>query len=406
MLSIAPAGRRFLLSPAAAAIAVLFITSSALGQAGDPFAPGPAGTPGSTPNPASAPPGTVPRDARPDDARAPQGADQTIDLRPKYRAGEQLRYVMQLDSRNRVQPVTPSKDRAEDEELTTDQQQNQRVGLLIRVVEAGPEGAKLQLVYESIRLSLDLPGGRAEFDSTRPRTPASPASQPATRPAPPSPGAPAQPPIDEDMSKLLEQLISPMVGTTLDLTTDASGNITKVSGGDALSGAGAFADLLKSLTQGGAAGGPAGTGGAGGIPGLSGMPGMPGMPGASAPGGNWLTGSSGASVPRRVGESWTNTDALGSTPAGPMNMVTTHTLRSASGNSATVTFQGRATGTGSSSGSRTQTEGSQYTGQYVWDTRAGQLKTMQSEMNTSTTGQIGTRPVRMSSQTSVQVRRQ
>lgn len=405
--------------PVVAVLATLLAASAALAQAGDPFAPGSPTPPASNPKPAT--PSTPPAQPAPGQVSTPvdttpppgQPGGQQIDLRPKYRAGEQMRYVMQLDSRNRVKPVTPAKDPAEDEDVTSDQQQNTRLGLLVRVVQSGPEGAKLQVVYESIRLSLDLPGGRAEFDSTRPTTPASPSTNPSTKPTPrpaparsPSPastppGAPAQPAIDEDMSKLLEQLISPMIGTTLELTTDPSGNVTSVTGGDALSGAGAFADLLKGLTQ-----GAGGAGGGGAMPGVGGLTGLPGMPGTTPSGGNWLSGTSGSAGLRRVGESWTNTDALGSTPAGPMNMVTTHTLRSASGSTATVTFQGRATGTGSAAGSKTQVEGSQYAGQYVWDTRAGQLQTMQSEMSTSTTGQIGTRPVRMSSQTNINVRRQ
>jgi hypothetical protein len=387
-----------------AGLAVLMgVPAAALAQAGDPgsLAPGAPASKPSRPGAGAAPGGKS--------ADSP-GASDRVDLRPRFRVGESMRYVMQIDSRNRLAPVTPSRDPAQDADVSMDQGQSQRIGLKIDVTAAGEDGASLKVVFESIRLVMDMPGGKAVFDSTSPSGGAGAGGA----------GSGAKAGVDKDMSELLGKLMGPMVGTTLDVRTDASGAITSVSGGDALTGAGAFAELLKGLTQGLGAGGAAGAGMPA-IPGLpAGLPGLGSTPGLS-PGGNWLTGSSGGPGLRRVGESWTFTDNLGATPAGPLMMVTTHTLRSHAGGVATVTFRGQAAGNaspGSSGGGggggggggagtpRAAAQDARYSGQFQWDTRAGGLRELTSEMTSTSTGTVGDRPVRMSAQTNISVRRQ
>jgi hypothetical protein len=248
-----------------------------------------------------APPAPSPQPALGPGAPAPAG---TIDLRPKFRTGQQIRYIFDQTAKNTVKSQDPN-----DTTLDQDQKQAQRLGLVMKVVQAGDEGATIQVVYESIKVTLDTPDGIAEYDSTKPKAkpvgaPPSP-KPPATRPTPlpkspaaPPPSAPGTDPIQEladlDMNASLALIVGPMVGTTITVKTDRAGAITSVSGGDALGG------------------GIGGIGGAGGLGGMGGS--LVPSPSAVA---NWLVAGLGGPGNRgfaRVGETWTNNDALTGTP--------------------------------------------------------------------------------------------
>lgn len=346
-------------------------------------------------SPASAP-ANAPKQTPEPGAAAPAG---TIDLRPKFRTGQLIRYIFDQTARNTVKSQDPN-----DTTLDQDQKQTQRLGFVMKVVQAGDEGATIQVVYESIKVTLDTPEGVAEYDSTKPK--AKPASAPPATKQPPArstpgaqpPAAPTQPvpsadPLkdigDMDMNGSLALIVGPMVGTTITVKTDRAGAITSVSGGDALGG------------------GIGGLGGAGAMGGMGGS--LVPSPSAVA---NWLVaglGGPGNKGYARVGETWTNNDALSGTPVGSFNMKTTHTLKSASGGSANLSFvggiepasQGGAPGVGIG-----QVQSANYTGSYVWDTRSGALAEMGTDMKVVLDVAAAGTKARMSSQTQVKVRRQ
>ena len=329
----------------------------------------------------------------------------SIDLRPKFRAGQQIKYVYEQTAKNTVKSQDPS-----DTTLDQDQKQTQRIGLVMKVVQAGDDGATIQVVYETIKVTLDTPDGVAEYDSTKPKTkpaPSAPASkQPPARSTPggksptsKTPAAPAQPapnadPLkdiaDMDMNGTLGLIVGPMVGATITVKTDRAGAITSVSGGDALGGA------MGGL--GGAMGGMGGMGGA-----------LVPSPSAVA---NWLIaglGGPGNKGYARVGETWTNNDALSGTPVGSFNMKTTHTLKSASGGSANLSFVGAiepASQGAAPGGGIGQVQSASYTGNYVWDTRSGALGEMGTDMKVVLDAAAAGVKARMTSQTQVKVRRQ
>jgi hypothetical protein len=343
--------------------------TSVWAQAGDPFKkPSPA-----TPAPAAQTPPAASKPEQPSETRNPG-----VDLRPKFKKGQELRYVLELDGKNKIKSVSASKD---EEPLDNEQTSSQRIGLVMRVKDAGDEGATLDIVYESIKVVMDTPEGKAEFDSTKKKTPAS-------KPGTPAKGA-VPDPLAGGMSDMLAQIIGPMVGTTIEVKTDRNGAITSVTGGSALGGGG-----LEGLLG--------GMGGAGG--------GM--MPDAKSTA-NWLVGGMGgpSSGFARIGETWTNTDTLSGTPLGGFKMITSHALKSLSGNIANVLFNGRAETTDSQDapsplGSLVKLKGAGYRGQYQWDTTAGCLKELSSELNTQTTCKIGQQDVEMTSTSTTRVKKQ
>jgi hypothetical protein len=333
-----------------------------------------------------------------------------VDLRAKFRAGQTIKYVFDQTSKNQVKSLD-----AGDTSMDQDQEQTQRIGLSLKVVDSGDAGATIQVVYESIKVTLKTPDGLAEYDSAKakstpspsaqkPGTPASP-GRPAKSPAmsPTKPGAPAKPgtpapaaadptdPLkqfaDLDMNGMLGGIVGPMVGTTITVKTDKAGAITSVSGGE---------------TLGGNLGGLGSLAGAGLVPNPSQLA-------------NWLVsglGGPGNQGYARVGETWTDNDALSGTPVGAFRMTTKHTLKSAAGGSANVTFVGHIEpaseasqpgGAGSSAG---QVQKAAYNGSYVWDTRGGSLAEMNTAMSVTLDGGVMGAKARMSSDTKVHVKRQ
>jgi hypothetical protein len=378
--------------------------AAGLSLAQTPAVPTPSNVPKQSPPTGGSGPATGPEVA------VPTGA---VDLRPKFRTGQVIKYVFDQAAKSSVKSQDPS-----DTMLDQDQKQAQRLRLSMKVVQAGDDGATIQVVYDSIKVTLTTPDGVAEYDSTKPttkpnskpiggqpapssKTPAK--SQPFTRPGSPatSPNAtpttnpggadPLKDIADMDMNGMLGLMVGPMVGTTITVKTDRTGAITSVTGGEAL---------------GGSMGGAAGLGGMGGMGGSL-------VPSPSAVA-NWLVsglGGPGNKGYARVGESWTNNDSLSGTPVGAFSMKTTHTLKSASGGSANVAFVGGIEPTSSSAapgggGGIGQVQSASYTGSYVWDTRSGALAEMGTDMRVVLDASAAGTKVRMTSETQVKVRRQ
>ena len=319
-----------------------------------------------------------------------------VDLRPKFKTGQQTRYSFDQTAKSSV------KSDDADDATAQEQMQTEHITLLLNVVESGSAGSTIQVVYESIKVRLTTPDGPAEYDSTKPATkkpapvqapatspsrtpnrPVAPTTPPPTTPTKPSPNLdPLKQIADMDTSGMLGLIVGPMVGATITVKTDNSGAITSVSGGESLGGA---------------------------IPGLGGM-GAALVPSPTAVA-NWLVaglGGPGNKGVAHVGETWTNNDALSGTPVGSFNMNTKHTLKSMSNGTANLSFIGgiEPASQGTTPGGLAQVQSAAYTGTYAWDTRAGSLAEMNTEMRVVLEGGLMGAKSRMSSQTQVKVRRQ
>lgn len=352
-----------------------------------------------------------PKDNRPDTKTPGASSAGVVDLRPKFKAGQQLRYVMDMDSRGVVKS-------GEDKDMDQTQSSQQKIVLVMKVKQAGDDGATIGIVYESIKMTMDTPDGKADYDSskatsknktpgkgttpgtgkpsqtkptganpgkgrggtTNPSNPASPAtSAPGGLPA-------GMPSADASMDDMLAQILGPMVGQEMEVKTDRDGKIISVSGG------------VSPMAGLGSLGGGLG----GGVGAMD--------PKATA---GWLVSGlkSGNNGTARVGESWTNDDELGNTPVGAFRMKTTHTLRSASGSTATVGFTGQAEPGSESSllpgmGGMAQLRSSKYGGTYQWDTKEGALREMDTQMSVVMDAKIGESSMSMTNDTRVKVKRQ
>lgn len=126
-------------------------------------------------------------------ATEPARTADRVDLRPKFKTGDQTRFSMDLN-------ITSSQQAGEAGTLA--QTVKQTLGLALKVREARADGtAKLDMVYESIKFEATSPLMTTRFDS----------AQPADK--------------DDDAGKVLR----PLVGLTLALETDERGAITKVT---------------------------------------------------------------------------------------------------------------------------------------------------------------------------------
>lgn len=330
-----------------------------------------------------------------------------VNLRPKFRKGDQTRFIMVIDStgvtRAADAPAPASKDRPDSRkpakapardktsDKTSDktgdragdkaeeQAMKQELGLLLRVKEADPEkGATIELVYESLKVDLRSPDMDVTFDSTK--KPAKPATKTGPDPS-------AGMPTEQDM---IEAMLRPMVGTTITMQVDADGNITSSSGGSALSMAGMLS-AVNGLTGSSLPG--AGTGG-------------------DALGSLFTVAKGHASA--AVGESWTTSDSLDNSLIGSFKITNKTTLKSHARGLAQLAFAGRLEpGTQASPGllsGTAQVKESDFTGDAAWDTERGMLKTMTSDQRivmdaTVPDMEAGQRSVTMTSRTRVTVKR-
>ena len=323
----------------------------------------------------------------------PARADPRVDLRPRFKPGQQIRYVMNIDSATDVTS-------AQMPELDQKQSLRQEITVLLRVVETGSEGSTVEMVYERVKVDLESEAMNASYDSARPASKAPAASprekrreeKPRQEPArdpdaePGEGGAPSIPALDMTDNEMLAAAMQGIAGTVVTIDLDAAGNITGVRGTESLSGGGSL----------------------GGIPGVGGA--GAGVPAPSAGGGGpWSISSPGQSGFASVGESWSTTSALGGTPLGTFQMVTRYTLRSASGGRATIAINGGIEGgtaaPSAPGGGGAQVREARYSGQCIWDTSEGQLREMTTTQSATVEGSGLGVPVVMKSSTDMKVRR-
>lgn len=270
----------------------------------------------------------------------------TIDLRPKFTKGQELRYRMTMrstgttsmpgmddplaDPAARPAPSTKGSPKAAAE---PGQEMRQVVDVRFRVVDTLPEGgATVEMIYDALTLESKGPAGEMKFDS----------AQPASK--------------DDPEAAALRA----MIGTTLTLTVDADGAITGVTGGE-------------SLLPGWAGGGAALTGG--------------GAAQAWGP----IFGGRRSSGRAAVGDKWTTTDSLALSPIGSFSITTESVLARAGGGTAEVAFQGRIDPARESSPAAggVQIRSASHVGRYVWDTTAGALRSLTMTQSMEAGGSLG-----------------
>ncbi|MBL0928184.1 MAG: hypothetical protein IBJ11_11125 [Phycisphaerales bacterium] len=272
---------------------------------------GPAGQ--AEPRPPATSPGKAP--ARP----APAEQSGEVDLRPKFEVGRSVRYLMIQDSTTRAAGGAGAKGGGAG---AVDAKQRQEIGLSLTVRSADADGgATVDLKLDSIKVVVDAGGERMAFDSTRP--------QPAA--------------ADDPAAAALAGMLGKLVGTTLTAEVDSRGNVTKVTGGDALTGDGLFGRYLADQ----------------------------GARSFFGP----LSAAKGFKGKARVGESWTFDDTVG-TALMDLRMKTTHRLVSHRAGQAELTVTGVAEPAPESKLGGLVVRRSVYEGSYRWDTRAGRLERM------------------------------
>lgn len=300
------------------------------------------------------------------DATKPERSDTRIDLRPRFEKGQSIKLKMEVTSSSQ-QPATDvdpldepdrpapqqkrtSKSPPKKPELETSKSKID-FGIVLNVKDVTPEGvATVDMVFQTVKVSVDGPGGKMEFDSTRP----------------PAPGK------ADDLDPVAI-VMKPLVGSTFTMTVDRSGNISSVSGGDGFA-------MLGQV-----------------VPGSGGT-----MPQVFGPIFTLKKGDGFA----RIGESWENVDKLNSGLMGEFKMSAKHTLQSVSGKDAKVSMQGRIeAGSMAPSSSTFQLKDSAYSGKYTWDTGRGMIRDMTTRMSMTVSHQIQGTPVEVTSETTSRVSR-
>ena len=248
-----------------------------------------------------------------------KGRGAVINLRPKFKVGQVIRLKMDMRSSGKQTtastPGLPATDAS--------QSMSQEITLSLKVKETDPAaGTKLDLVYDSFKISMKTPDGQdVTFDTS-----------------------------SKKKDDPLADLLAPLAGLTMAVTMDKDGNITSVDSGEG-------GDLSSML------------GGAGGLSQFTGADVVKNLFGPV------MTTRKGAGE-ARVGESWTNDDVIDA-PWGKMKLSTTQTLASHRGSLATIDLRGKFDLMPTSSTSPAPTiRDSLYTGKTLWNTETGMLDEM------------------------------
>lgn len=263
---------------------------------------------------------------------------QQVDLRPRFKAGQELRYTMTLKGVNdsKIDGLP---------EASQKQVSDQRIDFHLKVVSSDSEkGSTVQLVYDALQLKLQAGDTKVEFDSTKPaKKPAAPkAKAPAGSP-------PATDPLADASTDQLDSVLRSLVGTTLTLTVAPDGTITQVTGGEQLAGALAMA-------------------GSGQLADPQGVRDLFGP----------VLSTRATKAQAKVGETWQHVDKVEVGLLGNLKITTNYKLASAAGSTATVKFDGKID-LDSEASAQTPTfklNDTRYEGSYLWDTEAGALRSL------------------------------
>lgn len=273
-------------------------------------------------------------------APQPRTGGREADLRPKFRLGDDLRYVMTLenDGATEMPGIESSK-----------QTSNQQIEFHLKTISTDPEkGSTVELVYDSLKIHIDAGENKFEYDSKKPAggKPSAPANRrsPAKGPANSSPAD-----ADPDASAAMIEALKPLIGTKMTLTVAPDGTITSVTGGQEISSAlvGQYAGPIIDPQ---------------GVKDLFGP----------------IFSVRSAKTSASMGEKWQHVDRLDLSLLGKLRLTTDHTLRSLSGSKATVDFRGQIE-LDTESGLEDQAfklKDTRYEGSYIWDIEAGALDSM------------------------------
>lgn len=268
---------------------------------------------------------------------------ETINLRPKFEKGAEATYNLALTADNTFNMGASTE--------AQKQHVEQDIGLKLVVKEVDAEkGATVDLVYESIKFKSEGGMFAAEFDSAQP--------------------------ADKDAANPLAGAFRPLIGTTFTLTIDKNGNVTEVAGGEALAGGVAGQMLQGYVTKGG-------------VGSLLGP----------------IFSTRQATGEAKVGDTWTYEDIMPGSMLGEMKMTSTHTLKSANGNLATVDMNGKLELKNSPAGPKIEMKEGTYDGNYVWDTQAGMLKSLKTTQVATMEGDLGNGPMTVKSNATTTITR-
>lgn len=257
---------------------------------------------------------------------------ETVDLRPKFEKGAEASYDLAVSADNQYTMGAASGDAQK-------QHVEQTIGLKLVVKDVDAEkGATVDLIYESIKFKTEGGMMAAEFDSTQPK--------------------------DKDAGNMFAESFRPLVGMTLTLTIDKDGNVTEVKGGEELS-QGMAGQMLAGYTT------------KGGVRGLLGP----------------IFSTRQAKGEANVGDTWTYEDIMPGSMLGQMKIVSTHTLKSVDAGLATIAVNGKIELKAADAGPKMEMKEGAYDGNYIWDTKAGMLKSMKSTQVASMEGDMGSGPM-------------
>lgn len=264
-----------------------------------------------------------------------------IDLRPRFEKGQEIRYEMRTNATDEsgfTPRLLEALDSAERPSRPSRTHTQQTMRLLLRVLESDPEsGSTLEMIIESVSVTIESSDGRVAYDS----------AAPPKRPPPTT-----REPTEEEMQvRALQAAVDLMVGSKVTIRMDPTGTVTALN-------------IPASLDQTA-------------VPAV-----LSGTPAGSAP-----SHASTVGVPLdqivshghptglvKRGEEWTNKDIISGLG---VSLRTHHKLRSSTAKSASVDIAGVLT----PESERAQILQADYEGAYTWDTERGQLLKMDLRAN-------------------------
>lgn len=264
----------------------------------------------------------------------------SIDLRPRFEQGQEIRYEMRTESTEQTELSDRAEDALDGADLDgVSSRTLQKMELLLRVLESDTEtGATVEMIVESVAVTVESGGRSSTYDSRNPGK-----NDPAADPS-------REPTDAQTQASTLRTAVDLMVGSKVTIKVDPTGRITSLN-------------LPASLDQ----------------------TGIPAVLGPRTP--DPSTGATSSGIPFgqivsvghptglvKLREEWTSDDTI--SPLG-LSMQTHHKLRTASAKKASVDLAGVLTSTSE----LTKVLHADFEGSYDWDTERGELQKMDIRAN-------------------------
>ncbi len=260
-----------------------------------------------------------------------QAGKDGVDMRPKFKAGQDTKYRMQISQTAKSKSKdAKTKDTERDmlADLGGEENTDHEIKFSLKVKQVNDDGTShVDLVYDSVKVTGEMNGDKVSMDSTKPAS--------------------------TDKGEQAAMLRG-MAGTTISLVIDKDGNIKETKGGGGLLGEGG-SDLLGPIFSPGKA------------------------PGSARLGQSWTN---------------IDEIGMGGL-VGPMRLVTTHTLENVNNGEARVNVVGKidageeSPGGGGKGKEMIKITKSDHSGSYVWDLDRGQIKSMSSTMKSELKVDLG-----------------